>query len=294
MPAALKVRKSFNKGARILPRARATIRLLKQLPRKTIAPFRRHPLYFFRDFKPKYVVRVETEGFILKTAETMLELRQVLELRHDIFLTELQGKVHHSKMDVDEFDQICDHLIIIDKKTFKVIGTYRVISSLYSNKFYSEGEFHLAEFMKQPGAKLELGRACIHKDFRTGATIGLLWKGIVEYIKKTDTKYLFGCASVQTMEPVVAGTILEYLKREQLSSEEYSVSPTDYYKVPLPQPEVTGDVNELIPALVHSYVKAGAKFYGAPAYDRDFNCFDFFMVLKIEEMSKLFRRRFGV
>ena len=294
MVAALKVRKSFAKGVRIRPRARATVRLLKQLPRKTIAPFRRDPIHLLKDFKPKYVIRIETEGFILKTAETLIELRQVLKLRHDIFLTELQGKVHHSNLDVDEFDRICDHLIIIDKKTFQVIGTYRVISSNFSDRFYSEGEFNIAEFLKQPGAKLELGRACIHKDFRTGATIGLLWKGIVEYIKQTDTKFLFGCASVQTVDPFIAGTILEYLRRENLTSEEFAVNPTDKYRVPLPRPEITSSIDELIPALVHSYVKAGAKFYGAPAFDRDFNCFDFFMVLKIEEMSKLFRRRFGV
>lgn len=288
------LRKSHGKGARIRPRARATIRLLKQLPRKTIAPFRRNPIHLFKDFKPKIVVRVETENFILKTAETLYEIRQVLKLRHDIFLTELQGKVHHTNLDFDELDQICDHLIIIDKKTFNVVGTYRLISSLYSDKFYSEGEFYIDEFLNQPGVKLELGRACIHKDFRTGSTISLLWKGIVEYIKKTDAKYLFGCASVQTVDPFIAGTILEYLQRENLSSGEYSVKPTEYYQIPLPRPEITSSVDELIPALVHSYVKAGAKFYGVPAYDRDFNCFDFFMILKIEEMSKLFKRRFGL
>ncbi len=294
MVAALKVRKSFSKGVRIRPRARATVRLLKQLPRKTIAPFRRHPIHLLKDFKPKYVIRIETEGFILKTAETLIELKQVLKLRHDIFLTELQGKVHHSNLDIDEFDRICDHLIIIDKKTFQVIGTYRVISSHFSERFYSEGEFHIADFLSQPGAKLELGRACIHKDFRTGATIGLLWKGIVEYIKQTNTKFLFGCASVQTVDPFIAGTILEYLRRDGLSSDEFGVVPTEKYRLPLPAPEITSSVDELIPALVHSYVKAGAKFYGAPAFDRDFNCFDFFMVLKVEEMSKLFRRRFGL
>lgn len=291
MLAALKTKKFPRSVRKIRPRARAraTLRLLKTLP-----PFRRHPLVAIKDFQPKQLIRVETENFILKTAETQFELREVLKLRHEIFYEELQGKSHENRVDVDEFDQLCDHLVIIDKKNFRVVGTYRVISSLYSQKFYSEGEFQIGEFLAQPGNKLELGRACIHKDFRTGAVIQLLWKGICEYIKRTDTKFLFGCASVQTVDPWVAGLILQYLKREGLSKDDFHVSPTEKYTLALPEPEITTNVEELIPPLVHSYVKAGAKFHGAPAWDADFNCFDYFMVLNVDEMSRLFKRRFGL
>ncbi len=245
-----------------------------------------------RSFQPKYPIFCSSENFILKTADTPFELRQVLKLRHDIFYKELQNKEAADQLDIDEFDFICDHLIIIDKKNSKVVGTYRVISSIFSDRFYSAGEFEMGELLKAPGNKLELGRACIHKDYRNGAIITLLWRGIVEYIKATDSKFLFGCASVQTVDPAVAGSILGHLQSQGLSSNEYNVKPTLKYRSTL---EIsTPEVEPEIPALIQSYIKAGAKFYGEPALDRDFDCYDFFMVLKIDEMSRLFRRRFGL
>lgn len=273
-------------------RARTPLRVLKNMqPFKYLKERKAFPL---KGFQPKVSVYQTSENFILKTADSPFELRQVLKLRHEIFYKELQGKVNETQMDIDDFDSLCDHLIIIDKKSSRVVGTYRVISSLYSNKFYSQGEFQLDGLLAAPGNKLELGRACIHKDFRNGAIINLLWKGICEYVKKTDTKYLFGCASVQTVDAQLASDILGYLRAEGLASEEFSVAPTPNYSSPIGAPMVRADIDKDVPALVHSYIKAGAKFHGQPALDRDFGCYDYFMVLKIEEMSRLFKRRFGL
>lgn len=292
MKTAIRARKLARMGRRTARRtARAPLRVLKNLqPFKYLKERRSFPL---RHFEPKVHVYQSTGNFILKTADSPFELRQVLKLRHEIFFKELQGKENESQIDVDEFDSICDHLIIIDKKSSRVIGTYRVISSLFSDKFYSQGEFQINELLRTPGNKLELGRACIHKDFRNGAIINLLWKGIFEYVKKTDTKFLFGCASVQTVDPVLAGEILVYLDAKGLASQEYKIGPTEKYRSDLVQALPRAGVEKEVPALIHSYIKAGAKFHGKPALDRDFDCYDYFMLLKIDEMSALFRRRFG-
>lgn len=285
-------RKLARMGRRTARRtARVPLRVLSNLqPFKYLKERRSFPL---RHFEPKIHVFQSTENFILKTADSPFELRQVLKLRHEIFFKELQGKENESQIDIDEFDSICDHLIIIDKKSSRVIGTYRVISSLFSDKFYSQGEFGIDELLRAPGNKLELGRACIHKDFRNGAIINLLWKGIFEYVKKTDTKYLFGCASVQTTDPVLASEILAYLGAKGLTSDEYKIGPTEKYRSELLDVAPHEGVEKEVPALIHSYIKAGAKFHGKPALDHDFDCYDYFMLLKIDEMSALFRRRFG-
>ena len=94
-------------------------------------------------FKPKHHVYQSTSQFILKTAESPFELRQVLKLRHEIFYRELQSKQHATNLDFDEFDSLCDHLIIIDRKSRRIVGTYRMISSTFSDRFYSQGEFKL-------------------------------------------------------------------------------------------------------------------------------------------------------
>jgi len=245
-----------------------------------------------QDFRPKVMVHQQTENFVLKTAESPFELRQVLKLRHEVFYRELQDRAHETTLDFDEFDSICDHLIIIDRKSARIVGTYRMICSTFSDRFYSQGEFNLEGLMSQSGVKLELGRACIDAEFRTGAIINLLWKGIAEYIRKTDTAFLFGCASVHTVDAVVASRLLALLRAKGLAIDELDVRPTEKYRCILPRVQADSDMEKEIPALIQSYILAGAKFYGEPALDVDFHCFDFFMMLRISEMSRLFRRRY--
>jgi putative hemolysin len=270
-------------------KARKPLRALKSFNPVKFIKARQFPL---RHFKCKVEVFQATENFILKTAESPFEMKQVLKLRHDVFYRELQNKETESKLDIDELDSVCDHLIIIDKKNHKIVGTYRMISSTFSDRFYSEGEFAIDGIKKLVGNKLELGRACIHPDYRNGAIINLLWKGIAEYIKKTNTKYLFGCASVQSTDPLVASKILAYLRSKELSSNEFGVHPNPEFDSEISEVEMESGMEKEIPALVQSYILAGAKFHGNPALDRDFQCYDFFMMLKIDEMSRLFRRRY--
>jgi putative hemolysin len=278
-----------NKLSQMRLAPRATLSALRNF---TATRFLKKSKFPLEDFRPKVMVHQQTESFLLKTAESAFELRQVLNLRHEVFYRELQDKAHETTLDFDEFDSICDHLIIIDRKSARVVGTYRMICSTFSDRFYSQGEFDLNTLIAQPGVKLELGRACIDAEFRTGAIINLLWKGIAEYIRKTETAYLFGCASVHTVDAVVASRLLALLRSKGLAVDELGVKPTEKYQCILPRVQADESMEKEIPALIQSYILAGAKFYGEPALDVDFHCFDFFMMLKISEMSRLFRRRY--
>ncbi len=286
MKAALNVRKLGRVGKL---KARGPLRALRNYSAVRYLKKSKFPLH---NFSPKVRVYQSTDKFILKTAESPFELRQVLKLRHEIFYRELQDRSHATLLDFDEFDSICDHLIIIDRKSKRIVGTYRVISSTFSDRFYSQGEFELAGVLNQSGNKLELGRACIAQEFRTGTIINLLWKGIAEYILKTNSEYLFGCASVQTVDAVVASRLLALLRDKELAIDGLGVRPTEKYQCKLPRVAADESLQKEIPSLIQSYILAGAKFYGEPALDVDFHCFDFFMMLKVSEMSRLFRRRY--
>jgi putative hemolysin len=270
--------------------ARVPINMLKSLR----PLFRRPGKFPLHRFKQKVAVYQTSENFILKTAANPFELRQALQLRHEIFYRELQNKETSDRLDVDELDLVCDHLLICEKVSGRVVGTYRLISSNFSKRFYSEGEFKIDEILDLPGSKLELGRACIHKDYRNGTIINLLWKGIIDYARKTDARYLFGCASVQTTDLLEASQLLTELRERGLSSAEYNVHPTPEYRSALFAVNGMPGKKTELPGLIQSYILAGTKFYGEPALDRDFECYDFFMMLKMEELSRLFRRRYKV
>jgi putative hemolysin len=261
--------------------------------------------YKIRNYRSHVVLSFERGNFVVKTAENGEELEECLRLRYEVFHREFKNRKRTVGVDIDKLDEICDHLLIRDKRSGKVIGTYRLNSSRHSDVFYSANEFHMEDVLALPGNKLELGRACIDREYRNGVTIALLWRGIAEYIQRTDTQVLFGCASIKTMEPLEIGLISRHL--ETIGAMEYglNVTPTKKYKVRQfkqvadyierhPFEYQRDEVDELVPTLFKSYLKAGVKVCGEPAIDREFRCIDYLIVLKMDEMNPLFKGKYKV
>lgn len=262
---------------------------------------RRNKIY---KFKPKVKIESDKGPFILKTVSDSEELIEALKLRYEVFHHEMLGKTKPTGIDVDEYDFVCDHLAIIEKKTGKMVGTYRLNSSLYSQDFYSAQEFHLRRILEQPGAKLELGRACIHKDFRKGLVISLLWRGIAEYMEATDSKILFGCASIKTESPRETALLYHLFQRDARFQSDYWCPPTLKFAMPTLDlwiekfnqhisEEELKEAEELIPPLARAYLKAGALLGGEPAYDPEFKCIDFLTILPRENLNKILWRKYS-
>ena len=125
-----------------------------------------------KKFQPKLQFVFDFRNYRVKTAHTTQELKEVLRLRYKVFKSE---DVNDVAYDFDRYDLLGDHILLIDKTENKIIGTYRLLSSQFTNEFYSENEFELTELLEQDKNFLELGRACIHPDHRNGITINLIW-----------------------------------------------------------------------------------------------------------------------
>lgn len=249
-----------------------------------------------KHFRAHIPIFIEKKNFIVKTADSREELREALRLRHDVFLSELLNKKKRSGMDVDRFDKLCDHLIIIDKRNDKMIGTYRMQSSLHTKKWYTATEFHMKHIKKLPGVKLELGRACVHPDYRNGITIALLWEGINAYISESNTSYLFGCSSIKTTDTDEIKQIYYYLLQNGHLNHEHKVRPRGRFKVPgmkrhlkhnpIFNSEITPQLmKDKIPSLLASYLKIGATICGSPALDKSFKCIDFLTLVDVKKIQ---------
>ena len=253
----------------------------------------------FLTYTPTFELDIETKQYRLQTASSMKDLLEVFELRYQIFLEESGAadlEDARDGYDVDEYDSICDHIIIKDKENDRIVGTYRVISSLYSEDFYSQSEFDLDEFLMAEGEKLELGRACIHHGHRNGAVIDLLWKGIAEYIQLTNTRFLFGCSSIKITEPSEAKRLLDYLSEDNNTCDDYKIRPIGKFNMDLDGIHSANlddsECKSLIPPLLRSYFTAGSKVFGQPALDLDFKCVDFLTILDMREISNGYKRRY--
>lgn len=257
-----------------------------------------------KDFRAHIPIFLEKKNFIVKTADSTEELRAALRLRHDVFLQELLKRKKKSGMDLDRFDKHCDHLLIIDKRSDKIIGTYRLQSSLHTKRWYTATEFHMKHIIKRlPGNKLELGRACVHPDHRNGVTIALLWEGIHAYMQASQSTYLFGCSSIKTMDKAEIRAIYHYLRQNGFLTDDHRVRPKGKFRVPgmarharrKPlhlNPEELSAHKDKIPALLNSYLKAGAKVCGTPALDRSFKCIDFLTLLSVQDIGAQYSRRY--
>ena len=249
----------------------------------------------FGNYKPSFKIALESKRYSMTTASSVSELKELFVLRYECFLRDIEQK-DGVQLDLDEFDSICDHLVIRHNETQEVVGTYRMISSSVSEKFYSQSEFNLDDFLKTDGIKVELGRACIEENHRNGYVIDLLWRGIAEYCQATNARYLFGCSSISTTSPAVACQLIEYFKNRNEYLEDFDIKPIGKYNMNLESVEFEAEeeavMKKTVPSLLRSYLTAGAKIYGHPALDKDFACIDFFNIIDLDDLNPSYRKRY--
>jgi putative hemolysin len=253
-------------------------------------------------FRTKVPLRIDLGPYTIKTAETMPELIESFRLRHEVFNQEFRG-LDQSGLDFDKFDCHFDHLIIVHREFKKIIGTYRLRSSENFENSYTALEFDLSSLQSQAGPFLELGRACIQRDYRKGSVISLLWRGIAEYMKISGSSLMFGCSSVKVNAPREAALIYKYLLDQGSIADDSKCSPTRkfnmkdfdawyaYFRIGLSAAQKQ-EAEVLMPSLLKSYLKLGAKVACEPAFDEEFDCIDLLTVLKKDELAASLAERF--
>ncbi|MBL8994993.1 MAG: GNAT family N-acetyltransferase [Spirochaetia bacterium] len=254
-------------------------------------------------FEPFINFSMTRKNYETRIAETGDEVLGAMRLRHQVFYKEMLGKQKPSGLDADPFDFICDHLIIRRVDTGETIGTYRLNPSSRNRRFYAAGEFWIANIQKLPGIKLEVGRACIHPEHRNGLVITLLWKGMMEYFRRSGASWLFGCSSLATTDSREAVDAYRRLAPGHLSPKETRVFPLPGKGVPhfnhflklKNRAEVAVEPSSEIEkrsALLLAYLRAGAKICGKPVLDRMFRCVDFFTLLDARDLSDSYEKKF--
>lgn len=254
-------------------------------------------------FSSKIDIDINKKNYIIKTASNNDELEQVLTLRHQVFLEELLHKKRIIEVDFDKFDLLCDHLMIINKSDDALIGTYRLNCTKFSNNFYSATEFNIDAILELPGDKVELGRACVHPDFRNGMTIALLWKGLSEYMSASGSRFFFGCSSIKSMDYMFILNVYNALVHSGNLIHLPEVKPIGKFKSKslkklIKRQIIDKDFDESgmlekLPPLLKSYIKAGARVIGEPAMDKDFQCFDFLTLLDFHNADQKYKDKYS-
>lgn len=236
----------------------------------------------------KYRLRV-------RFADNLEDLRAAQRLRHRVFVEEMDARLPKAEPGIerDRFDHYCEHLLVWDEDSNQVVGCYRILTDRQAARaggFYAQTEFDLTRVLAVPGRLAEVGRTCVHPDYRTGAVISLLWSGLARFMMMHRYDYLMGCASIPLaggLEQVSA--IRDRINTLHLSPPELRVFP----KTPFAAlPEAVPGTPVTLPPLIKGYLRLGAQVCGEPAWDPVFNVADLFVLLNFDRLSARYAHHF--
>lgn len=237
--------------------------------------------------------------YLMRFAGNLEDIDAALKLRFEVFNLELGEGLDSSyatRRDEDEFDPQCHHLIVIEKKSKRVIATYRMQTRQMAEAgkgFYSQGEFDFSHIPSEVlDQSVEVGRACIVKEHRNGRVLFLLWKGIAKYMQYTQKRYLFGCCSLTSQDRDEGKAVMDYLERNGHTHRNITVPPLPEVECYPPDSTVSRRIKVRIPILFRLYLNYSAKVCGPPAIDRAFKTIDYFVMMDLAELDKRTRKMF--
>jgi len=238
--------------------------------------------------------KAKRPAFNIEWATSPSEVKEAQRLRYKVFAEEMGANLSQNAegLDIDDFDAYCDHLLIRDQDTLKVVGTYRVLpphKAQEIGRLYSDSEFDLTRLNHLRPKLVELGRSCVHQDYRSGAVIMALWSGLAQYMLKNGYEIMLGCASIPMADGGhFAASLYNSLGNDQMAPTEFHAFP----RLPLPLDKLNGGLNVDAPPLIKGYLKLGAKICSAPAWDPDFNTADLLTMLRLSDINPRYAKHF--
>ena len=236
------------------------------------------------------------------------EIEAAMALRYRVFYEEMSAKptpeIAARQLDFDHYDEVCDHLLVVDNDLVdaenRVVGTYRLIrraAAARVGRFYSENEYDITQLKEYPGEILELGRSCVHANYRTRGTMQLLWKGIADYVWKYDVALLFGCASLPGTESGAHAVALTYLHHYHLAPPGLRARavPHRYVEMRALDPASVNPRRTLaeLPPLIKGYLRLGGFVGDGAVVDEQFNTTDVLILVKTGWVTEKYREHFS-
>lgn len=247
----------------------------------------------------------------VRLARSAREVRQAQKLRYEVFYEEMSAtpnaRCRFLKRDIDAFDSVCDHLIVVDTARRSgradraaVVGAYRLLRQDRARQqgFYTQGEFDIEALVRRhPGRRfLELGRSCVLPEYRAKKTVELLWHGIWAYVRHHRIDVMFGCASIEGVEPAALQRQLALLAQAK-ADPEWRASAHRSRHVPMPTASLDVVSAKLalrqLPPLLKGYLRLGAMTGDGAVIDRQFGTTDVLIILPVERIDPRYVAHYG-
>jgi putative hemolysin len=256
----------------------------------------------------KMTILARANQLELRLTRNRDEIEAAQKLRYRVFYEELGAvptdAMRVARIDADGFDAVADHLVVVDVERGSdrqpcVVGCYRVLRESVAREcggFYTAREFDLAGVRCVDGEVMELGRSCVEPEYRTGAVMQLLWRGIADYVDGHGVGLMLGCASLPGTDPEAAAMVLSFLHHNTLAPE--GLRPralADRFVQTDRMPAEAIDVRaalKRLPPLLKAYLRMGGMIGEGAVIDRQFNTIDVCLVLPTERVRANYQRHY--
>jgi putative hemolysin len=245
-----------------------------------------------------------TADFDVRLAQTAQELRAAQRLRYDVFITELGGSGslvdHAARLEQDALDPFCDHLLLIDLHRDAVVGVYRLMppeNAKRAGRYYSQSEYDLEHLLGSGRRILELGRSCLHPDYRGGIAMHHLWSALARYVAEHHIDVLFGVASFHGTDAKALAAPLSLLHHRHLAPQNLRVRALDksFQNMNLiDESDLDRKAAMMqVPSLIKAYLRLGGYVGEGAFVDHNFNTIDVCLIMDTEQLSQRQARIYG-
>lgn len=247
-------------------------------------------------------MQTETSDLELRLATTEQDRLGAARLRYEVFVEELGGDGslvdHEDRFERDRFDAFCHQLVLVDTRRDEtaydhVVGVYRMLDSAAAKaagQFYSEDEYDLDPLKATGRPLLELGRSCVHAQYRGSAAMFLLWNGLAEFVLDRKIEVLFGVASFHGTDVAALAEPLSYLHHTHLAPPDLRVRAIGdtAHSMNLMAADAVNRSSAMrqIPPLIKAYLRLGGTVGEGAFVDIPFNTTDVCMVMDTARMNE--------
>ncbi|MDQ1184860.1 MULTISPECIES: GNAT family N-acetyltransferase [Agrobacterium] len=246
-----------------------------------------------------------------RLARNEREIDSAQQVRFRVFVEEMGARLPAEAMrrgrDIDAFDAVCDHLLVLDNAIEgdpedQIVGTYRLLrqeTALANKGFYSASEFDIQSLIAHHPDKrfMELGRSCVLPEYRTKRTVELLWQGNWAYAVRHRMDAMIGCASFPGIQPEAHALALSFLHHSCGSKGEWRTEalPELYREMDMMPLEAINPRRALnaMPPLIKGYMRLGAMFGAGAVVDHAFNTTDVLVILPVSSIAGRYINYYG-
>lgn len=216
------------------------------------------------------------------------DLARSQALRHLAFVAARRGN-REPGIEADRFDPLCQHVLVEEARSGTLVASFRLMplrGGCDIGKSYSAQYYNLAALEAFEGPMVEMGRFCVHPDWRDPDILRVAWGAMTRFVDETGVELLFGCASFAGAEASAHLDAFAMLKDRHLAPRRWlpRVKAPDVFRFAAALRRLKPDAARALrgmPPLLRTYLLMGGWVSDHAVVDRDLDTLHVFTGVEI-------------